>query len=115
MRWDEFVARMAGVAVLAAAAPGCAQPQKQAMNAVPIAYLAHLATIPVSVNGTGPYRFVVDTGAGIHVLNETLVEKRILALNGQPVKALSDSERVAGRCVALRCACSWSERGRRGS
>jgi hypothetical protein len=65
---------------LAAAATG--QPQASATRALPITPLAHLSTIQVSLNGTGPYTFVVDTGAGVAVINEDLAKTLDLPVVG---------------------------------
>jgi len=43
-----------------------------AVPPLPAARLAHLVTIPIGVNGTGPYTFVVDTGAAVTVLDSSL-------------------------------------------
>jgi len=42
-------------------------------DAVPTENLAHLTMVKVFINGQGPYNFVVDTGAGVMVLNNDLV------------------------------------------
>lgn len=70
--------------LLAAAASGTrAQPASQAVRALPIEYLAHLATIQITVNGTGPHTFIVDTGAGVTVLNQTLAASLNLPVVGK--------------------------------
>lgn len=42
-------------------------------DAVPTENLAHLTIVEVFINEQGPYNFVVDTGAGVMVLNSDLV------------------------------------------
>lgn len=42
-----------------------------------------LKTVPVSVNGTGPYDFLVDTGSQITVVDPTLAAKLHLSIQGE--------------------------------
>ncbi|MCP4293919.1 MAG: hypothetical protein GY780_18975 [bacterium] len=44
--------------------------------------IAHLSTVEVMINNSGPYSFVLDTGAGINVLNEKLAETLKLSVVG---------------------------------
>ena len=51
-------------------------------NAVPIEKLAHLTMVKAFINEKGPYDFVVDTGAGVTVLNSELVHDLKLPVVG---------------------------------
>jgi predicted aspartyl protease len=53
-------------------------PQK----AIPIEYLAHLTTVDAFINGNGPYKVVLDTGAGVTVLDNDLVKTLNLSIVG---------------------------------
>lgn len=49
---------------------------------LPAARLAHLVTISIGIDGSGPYTFVVDTGAGVTVLSSSLAKALDLPVVG---------------------------------
>ncbi len=55
--------------------------QKQ-IKALPLGKIAHLSTVEVMINDSGPYTFVLDTGAGGNVLNEKLAAELKLPVVG---------------------------------
>jgi predicted aspartyl protease len=63
-------------------------------SALPVQYLGHLATIPVQVNGSGPYPFVVDTGAAVTVIGQKLARELKI-----PVVGSSDVASPMGAAV----------------
>ena len=48
---------------------------------------------PVSVNGQGPFRFIVDTGANRSVLSQGLVERLGLTPEGQGERARAQTDK----------------------
>lgn len=77
--WTCLCTLTGALLVLVLPVTGCSLQQvetvevKRPQNAVPTENLAHLTMVKVFINGQGPYNFVVDTGAGVMVLNSDLV------------------------------------------
>lgn len=78
--WTDLGTLGGALLMLALSAPdGCAVRQVDTVeanepeNAIPIENLAHLTMVKTLINGEGPYDFVLDTGAGVTVLNSELV------------------------------------------
>ncbi len=65
------------------AALACAQPVAQSDNALKVGHLAHLTTVQVMINGTGPHTFVLDTGASVTVVNQSLARSLELPILGE--------------------------------
>jgi predicted aspartyl protease len=88
-----------GAILLAVASPAASQPEEavdRAENGTRIATqndLADRITVPVTVNGAGPYDFVVDTGADTTVVSDRLAAS--LALPPAEGKILSAATSVA--------------------
>jgi predicted aspartyl protease len=59
-----------------------ALPVQAQVRAIPIKKLAHLSIIEILINGQGPYEFIVDTGAGVTVIDKDLVTSLGLAVLG---------------------------------
>ncbi|MEV4477733.1 retropepsin-like aspartic protease [Nonomuraea sp. NPDC049504] len=55
-----------------------------------------VALVPVHINGKGPYRFLLDTGASISTIDEQLAKRLNLTFTGET----ADVEGVASRTTA---------------
>ncbi|MDH3215156.1 MAG: aspartyl protease family protein [Candidatus Krumholzibacteria bacterium] len=73
------------------------------VRAVAIDYLAHLPMVKVLINGKGPYNLVVDTGAGVTVLDKDLVAALDLPVMGTSlVGSPMGAERIPADSLAIR-------------
>jgi Aspartyl protease len=57
---------------------------------------ATLALVPVTINGKGPYSFILDTGASISLVDRSLAQQLNLPRSGarQPVSGIGGTEQV---------------------
>jgi len=83
--WPAALAAAALFAPVAAAAPEAVAPAAVAVPEVEILDLAHeryrRMTVPVTIGGEGPFRFMLDTGAQATVVSRALADR--LALNNR--------------------------------
>ncbi|MHA2233442.1 MAG: aspartyl protease family protein, partial [Candidatus Hodarchaeales archaeon] len=62
---------------------------------------SHLVGVPVFINGSGPFTFVVDTGAGGTVITSQLAEKLELSLDSSDVQVLAPGGGTGGNFAVL--------------
>lgn len=62
---------------------------------------SHLVGVPVFINGSGPFSFVVDTGAGGTVVTSKLAEKLELSLDSSDVQVLAPGGGTGGNFAVL--------------
>jgi len=84
MQHHKMIHTLAIMAMSAMAATfACAQTVAQSGNALKVGHLAHLTTVEIMINGTGPHTFVLDTGASVTVVNQSLVKSLNLPILGE--------------------------------
>ncbi len=82
MRKPLFTSMFLVLLIFTVAALALAQGGRTQIKTLPLGKIAHLSTVEVMINNSGPYSFVLDTGAGINVLNEKLAETLKLSVVG---------------------------------
>jgi hypothetical protein len=59
--------------------------QAQTSITLPFSGANHLVVITATINGQGPFRFALDTGSSVHVLNRNIAVRLGLKINGPAV------------------------------
>jgi hypothetical protein len=107
-RWPWWRAAWAALALVALVVTlgGCALPLGQSTRSgpptvIPVTVLRGqdrtvLVLVPVTISGHGPYDFVLDTGASVSLIDETLAARLGLAVTGanHPVSGIGGTVQV---------------------
>lgn len=67
-------------------------PSYQKRQAIPFKFIKNLIIVPVSINGEGPFNFVLDTGVGLVLISDYTLAERLKLRNLRNIKIIGLGE-----------------------